>query len=501
MPSDGTSGNEIIYKNASGDTPIVSGADDISGDTWTDQGGNVWRKNIGGIAPNIVVFDTTQKGVEDATPDSNYEWTYSNPNLDVYAESNPNGYYSQIEAGQRNRGFILNTDDWIIIDGITFKHGNALIAGIVSIYDSDNVTVQNCTMTLNYGKGVDVDYSANPTIDGNTISYSDKGVGIDQESSNPTITDNTITNIDEKCIDASYKGGQAFTFTGGGLIARNSIDTCDGYGIDVAFSDGIVIIEKNVVTNAGQSTLDTSGIGVLDTNDDYVIVRYNKVSLTNLPSGVVNATGINIDTDADNARVYGNIVFDNDGPGILLWQSTGALVYNNTLYNNGVNTNSNRRANIAISSIGAYGTVKNNISASPALYHWHVDNDVAAASIVSDYNLYDSDTGTKFYWRTSAYNFTNWKTQSGEDANSPTPVDPLFYDAGNDKFWLQSASPAKDAGVNLGGSYDDALNPASSWPSAVSTLDQDDYGSGWEIGAYGRQSITLLPPRNLKITY
>ena len=41
-----------------------------------------------------------------------------------------------------------------------------------------------------------------------------------------------------------------------------------------------------------------------------------------------------------------------------------------------------------------------------------------------------------------------------------------------------------DTGDNFGVDYDDALDPASSWPDSVSTLDQDDWGADWEIGAY-----------------
>lgn len=70
------------------------------------------------------------------------------------------------------------------------------------------------------------------------------------------------------------------------------------------------------------------------------------------------------------------------------------------------------------------------------------------------------------------------------DTDSIFSSDPLFTDAANDDFTLQAGSPAIDAGTDLGASYDDALDPVSTWPSSVTTLDQDLYGSGWEIGAY-----------------
>ena len=117
LPSSGVNGNPIIYGSyGSGAQPIITGSDNVlgvSGD-WADQGGNVWRKNIGATAPTIAVFDATHIGVIDATPDTQYEWTYTNPNLDVYYLGNPTSYYSAIEVGVRTRG--LQTNNQIVGD-------------------------------------------------------------------------------------------------------------------------------------------------------------------------------------------------------------------------------------------------------------------------------------------------------------------------------------------------------------------------------------------------
>ncbi|MCK5218041.1 dockerin type I repeat-containing protein, partial [bacterium] len=51
-------------------------------------------------------------------------------------------------------------------------------------------------------------------------------------------------------------------------------------------------------------------------------------------------------------------------------------------------------------------------------------------------------------------------------------------------FTLQATSPAKNKGTKLGSLYDQGLNPSSVWPNNVSTLDQDNFGTGWEIGAF-----------------
>ena len=64
-------------------------------------------------------------------------------------------------------------------------------------------------------------------------------------------------------------------------------------------------------------------------------------------------------------------------------------------------------------------------------------------------------------------------------------------------YALLAVSPAINAGVNLGSTYQMALSPASSWPGGVSLLNQNSAGSGWEIGgvrvsARMRSTPTLL---------
>jgi len=60
-------------------------------------------------------------------------------------------------------------------------------------------------------------------------------------------------------------------------------------------------------------------------------------------------------------------------------------------------------------------------------------------------------------------------------------------------FTLQPNSPAIESGTSLVSPYNQGLNPASTWPNNVSTLDQNNCGTGWEIGAYVFTGIACLP--------
>ena len=90
----GASGHQVTTQAyGTGADPIISGTDDVTGvsGNWTEQGDGVWRKDIGSTEPFMVIFDSTNIGIGDATPDTEYEWTYSDPNLDVYTAAGDNG--------------------------------------------------------------------------------------------------------------------------------------------------------------------------------------------------------------------------------------------------------------------------------------------------------------------------------------------------------------------------------------------------------------------------
>jgi hypothetical protein len=104
-----------------------------------------------------------------------------------------------------------------------------------------------------------------------------------------------------------------------------------------------------------------------------------------------------------------------------------------------------------------------------------------------DYNDYFSASGTPFSWGGTAYTLASWQTNSSQDAHSFS-ADPALVNASplssTGNYALLAISPAINAGVNLGSTYQMGLSPASSWPGGVLLLNQNSFGSGWEIGAY-----------------
>jgi len=103
---------------------------------------------------------------------------------------------------------------------------------------------------------------------------------------------------------------------------------------------------------------------------------------------------------------------------------------------------------------------------------------------VYTYNDFGPDATNFIQWGASTYYSTlaAWQAASGQTNN--LNANPLFVSTSTPNFALTSSSPAIDAGLNLGSTYQLALASSSTWPSGVVTLNQNSYGSGWDIGAY-----------------
>jgi len=111
-----------------------------------------------------------------------------------------------------------------------------------------------------------------------------------------------------------------------------------------------------------------------------------------------------------------------------------------------------------------------------------------------DYNLYFNNNRFGFIQGSTVFQtLSDFQNFSGLDEHSMVQ-DPLFTDATNYDFTLQNNSPAIDAGENLGSSYDSALYAFSEWTNNVILVNQNDHGSGWEIGPYVFKPVVYIDP-------
>jgi hypothetical protein len=157
----------------------------------------------------------------------------------------------------------------------------------------------------------------------------------------------------------------------------------------------------------------------------------------------------------------------------------GSLVYDNTIYAPLV-TN----AAISLQSTTTGTLVKNNIVYAGG---YALVDATSETSTTFDYNDYFSASGTPFSWGGTAYTLSGWQGDSSQDAHSFS-ADPGLVNASaltsTGNYSLLAVSPAIDAGVNLGATYQNGLAATSARPGGVSLLNQNSAGSNWEIGAY-----------------
>lgn len=272
----------------------------------------------------------------------------------------------------------------------------------------------------------------------------------------------SLTNI---TIDSStgrglYAHGTDSIELRGSLIADCGLsageDTLDN--IWLVNSTGF-LIEENMIRNfnGGNGLRISGGSGE---------IRYNKVY--NSQSFENTLHGIMVDKEAE-ILVQNNLVYDNS-TGAALFLRANARVYNNTFYNclQGMVVD------------GTTGNIKNNIIAGNT-----TGIDYRQYPVESDYNLYH-DNSLQVKDKDTNRTLEQWQMSSGEayDGHS-IEADPVFIDADNGNFGLTKGSGAIDRGINLDSVYRFTLDTASVWPGKVTTLNQNELGKQWDIGAYG----------------
>jgi hypothetical protein len=293
----------------------------------------------------------------------------------------------------------------------------------------------------------------------------------------------TCTTINFTDCDFYYHGGtenQGNGFEVNGGTSTLTLTGCRAYqNYDIGYSvqmltgngnmSGITLSQCEAYLNraSGFEILQGSGTGTM-TN-----VRVTRcVSRNNDGTGWsgthVNESGIYVDsnlaTDMSSVQLDYNLVYENGIRGLyVLRNSTGTVTvaaYNNAIYDNNEGVVTGGSGTPAL-------TFQNNIVAGHAGYEMNC----STGSITADYNnYYHSSGGSYLHYGSGTYNFSDWKTQSSQDAHSLS-TNPLMVAPATRDFTLQSTSPCINAGVDvsLTADYEGTLVP---------------WGTAPDIGAY-----------------
>ncbi|MHC4104938.1 MAG: right-handed parallel beta-helix repeat-containing protein [Planctomycetota bacterium] len=219
-------------------------------------------------------------------------------------------------------------------------------------------------------------------------------------------------------------------------------------------------------------------------NGNNAVIRYNV--WYDIPGFAVHSWDSQGSNHPTNQKVYGNLgwnlggynpVAAGDG-GFMACKASGHRIYNNTLFNfnrgiyavsvDDVEISNNIFYHMWVAAVILYGdetnsTLTNNIAygVSPTYGYFNdIDGDTVNTGNLS------GDIDPEFI------------TSLTKDWAQPPQAVAVWTD-----FALGSGSTAIDAGIDLGASYDDSLDPGYTvWPPSL--LDQDLHGAGWEMGAF-----------------
>ena len=230
----------------------------------------------------------------------------------------------------------------------------------------------------------------------------------------------TLTNcVAHTCAHASMVG-----FRLGDSATHNYID-CVAYGMGGdGFDnrgDGTMICTRCLAYNNGTLGSENSGDGYTSHIAGGSLVLNYCIAYGNTKSGVAVAGG---DLTAYNCTFYAN----NDEAGVGWVSNLG----------------------IGVSTVDGTVTIRNCITQGHEFEVYVHDTAVPGITLDFDYNcFYDSEGGDAFHYDGTDYNWADWKTQSGGDANSLNE-NPFMVAPATDNFHLQGKSPCRDVGTDVG---------------------------------------------------
>ncbi len=270
---------------------------------------------------------------------------------------------------------------------------------------------------------------------------------------------------------AHYSTGIAIHAHTGTVLAKNvTVRNCNlhdgglntfGLRVDNAnaatMTDRNIVIENNTITGNqyGGIQINTSAGASYPTNG--VTIRGNVIRHN------TNRFQVHL-INSKNLRVYQNVIANNDatqnGQNASIDNCLEVEFANNTLYsffddfnfslliNGGATGNVRVRNNILGGSIASAMLV-------------YVAAATGTTGLVIDRNLYQyASTGNRWSWLGTNMNYTTWKANNSNDANSPARQDPLLTNPAGNDYSLQAGSPAINQGTAIAGITDGYLGAA-----------------------------------------
>jgi hypothetical protein len=446
-------GNGIYYgRYGAGENPKIYGSSKAI--TFTSTGtANVWQSATSvsnpydgdwGFPGNtfFVTNDSATWGMHEeytagfANLNNEFEWTWNNNTLYVYAPGDPDTWYDDVEVVQRDLciGFLNDASSYIEINGIDFRYSRRAGYGNMNYPEEPgqtDVTFRNCN----------IGYIG---IKSGAAAY-----GIEAFHSNFLVENCYFSDCGRRAISFNFYESHSPAMEIQNIIIRNNIFKRGQHttSLDLAWIDEEAANVKDVYFYNN----------IID--DSEIAWRTNDAGSNQL---YIEANGDNI----INLNIINNVFIESTARNILVSGGHGVKVWNNTIYGSNTNIDISPFGNVSFRNSDVDGLLdidyRNNI-----LVNNLIPANLDCHGILVDYSTAEfSHLDFNLYWQTQVitdrnilggwfgyYNINEWNTYkealSPWDAHSPVPADPLFVNQGSKNFHLTENSHAKGTGTVL----------------------------------------------------
>ncbi|MHA2139400.1 MAG: right-handed parallel beta-helix repeat-containing protein, partial [Candidatus Hodarchaeales archaeon] len=239
--------------------------------------------------------------------------------------------------GIHDRTVPLDVSQIYLIDCERINITNLFISNTsqgIGIYRSNEINVQNVSLSNNSRTGINCIDSSNCYIKGNFIINNNEGIRLESSNGigNNKIINNTISNISN---DAIYLSSSPFS-----EISGNKINT-NAHGIIVGYDTNYGILNSNVISSSQYRGLAIHG--------SYGWIMSNNIITNCSSSGLATWSGENLNIennvfmnnsrgmelyDPFNFMIQGNSISNNDQQGLYISGGFGNIIHDNIFENN-----------------------------------------------------------------------------------------------------------------------------------------------------------------------
>lgn len=533
----GTATNPITFADyGTGAKPIIDGANVLTG--WASIGGNKWTVTFN---PGFTFHQVIRNGlraVNETTTGAltaNYEWNYTGTTLTIFSTTDPTSDGSTWEGGARFKGIRNDTSSFIVLANIrvTRIDDNGGTGGGYAAFPSSPGQAANVVLTnvdfdlINDNCSILFDLTvtiANYTFNNDTCDHSSArgsdipGFSIGQGSNKSGLGVSNITFNGGSATYAGVHGAAGVTVQQNFGLSFSGCTNCAANGFVAMFNgnSGLAVGDGSNGVTVNGGALDSNGLDHASDDNGFEVGGFglgsSNVTITGTEIAYNYSHNIEIASTLTN-NIMANVTITKckihdsvTGIGIAMGGGhTGQLISYNSIYHNfsyGYRHNAGTSGNPAVKmynnafwangadnvQVGATGLdFKNNITGEAVGQEMNVLATITLTANGNDY--YHSAGGSFMTYQAVTKTFATWKTASSQDANSISAL-PLFQNLSSFDFRPVASSPIIDAGINLGSTYQTGLNEAA--PVGYSGVDQNLFGTAWEIGPYVYDS-TVVP--------